>query len=229
MMLAVDDGTGRVVAELRRLGVEDNTMIVFTSDNGAPTKIHKEDITLDFRGGAWDGSINDPLNGEKGTLLEGGIRVPFVMTWPDRLPAGKVSDTPVITLDIAATALAAAGATIPSNLDGVDIVPHLAGEAPAPDRALFWRFWSQTAVRLGDWKLLALSSGDRYLFNLADDLEETRNRLADAPAIAAGLERRLKSWCGELTPEGLPTQPLNDQERAWYAAYTGWRSKPAAP
>ncbi len=227
MISAMDDGIGRIVAELRRLGIEDDTLIVFTSDNGAPIKVKKEDITLEFKGGAWDGSINDPLNGEKGTLLEGGIRVPFVMAWPGTLPAGKVVNTPIISLDIAAMARGLAGLDPDPQLDGVNLLPFLVDDdVPPPDRPLFWRFWSQAAVRHGNWKLLVLGSGDRYLFDLDNDMEEKTNVIDANFEVAAALGKELEDWCDQLVPAGLPTEPLNDQEKNWFSAYLDWKAAP---
>lgn len=222
MMSAIDEGVGRLIAELRRLGIAEETLIVYTSDNGAPIKVEKKDLPIEFKGGAWDGSLNDPLNGEKGTLLEGGIRVPMVMAWPGTLPQGVTIDTPVSTLDIAPTALAMAGLQLSPELDGVNIIPHLRGEAPAPQRSLFWRFWSQAAIRRGNWKLLVLGSGEQYLFHLGNDLAEQHNLIDQHKAVADELLSQLRNWCSELTPTGIPCTPLNEEEQSWFSAYLGW-------
>ncbi len=108
MQSAIDDGVGRIMARLREYGLEENTLIFYTSDNGAPLH-HKRDTPVNTDMGGWDGSLNDPWIGEKGMLTEGGICVPFVVHWKGVLPAGKVYEQPVSSLDIAATAIAAAG------------------------------------------------------------------------------------------------------------------------
>jgi uncharacterized sulfatase len=113
MISAIDDGVGRILSTLREYGIEEKTLVFLIGDNGAPLKIHK----LDAPGGGpgWDGSLNDPLNGEKGMLAEGGIRVPFVVYWKNRIPAGLVYAHPVISLDVAATAVALAGLPVDQN------------------------------------------------------------------------------------------------------------------
>ncbi|MDG2126100.1 MAG: sulfatase-like hydrolase/transferase, partial [Verrucomicrobiales bacterium] len=167
MIAAMDDGVGAIVAELKKLNLTKDTIIFYIGDNGAPLKIHK----IDAPGGGpgWDGSLNEPLNGEKGMLTEGGIRVPFLVSWPGTIPAGQVYRHPVIALDATATALHLAGLTDVPDLDGTNLIPHLTGEdAASPHDALYWRWVGQSAVRQGDWKLLR-GHGRHYLFNLADD------------------------------------------------------------
>ncbi|MCX6908773.1 MAG: sulfatase-like hydrolase/transferase, partial [Verrucomicrobia bacterium] len=120
MLSAIDDGVGRVLDTLAKLELDEKTLIMFTGDNGAPLKINKPDEPLPKGMDAgWDGSLNDPWLGEKGMLSEGGIREPFLLRWKGRLPAGKVYDQPVSSLDFAASAVAAAGLKHDSALDGV--------------------------------------------------------------------------------------------------------------
>src|SRR5260370_32211512 len=147
MLLAVDGGGGRVLARLREEKVEQATLIFFCSDNGGPT----------MKGTTINGSRNTPLRGSKRTTLEGGVRVPFVVQWKGRLPAGKVYEPPVIQLDLLPTALAAAGAEAKAEwkLDGVNLLPYLEGKNPAtPHDVLYWRFGEQMAIRQGEWKLV---------------------------------------------------------------------------
>lgn len=162
MLSAMDDAIGRVLEKLRTTGLEKNTLIFFFSDNGGPV----------MAGTTINGSSNHPLRGSKRTTLEGGIRVPFVVSWKGKLPAGKVFDQPVVQLDVLPTALAAVGATVrskatdqnasPANanaetkhLDGVDLLPYLTGKNPAaPHETLYWRLGAQLAIRRGDWKLV---------------------------------------------------------------------------
>jgi arylsulfatase A-like enzyme len=225
MMAAVDDGIGQILDLLEEKNLRDNTLIIFLSDNGAPLGAHQgapmEDVLpVDKPGPAWDGSRNDPLNGEKGMLSEGGIRVPFAASWPGRIAPGTVWRKPVSALDIAPTILAAAGLPPDPALDGVDLLPLLAGgEDKGPPRDLFWRFWNQAAVRSGDWKFLQAGNDIKLLFNLADDREEKNNVIAAHPDLAAELEARLQAWAEELRPAGLPDGPLNEQEQAWYGFY----------
>jgi uncharacterized sulfatase len=209
MIAAMDDGLGRIRAKLKAMGAEKNTLIFFIGDNGAPL------------GKAWDGSINLPMRGQKGMLSEGGIRVPFVAAWPGRIPAGQVYDHPVISLDVAATAVAQSSHHAPrdessndltrsvrTTLDGVNLLPYLTGEKHGPPHdALYWRWGSQAAVQEFPYKLIALGDRERLLFDITTPEGEhiERNLLRQKPDIAARLEARLKAWCATLQPPGLPT------------------------
>lgn len=219
MMAAIDDGVGRLQGELKKENIAQRTLTFFISDNGAPLKIEKEDRPISFKGGAWDGSLNDPWVGEKGMLTEGGIRVPFIMHWPGVLPAGQVYDAPVISLDVAATALALAGETSPQGMDGANLIPYLTGRRMgAPHAVLYWRFWNQAALRRGKWKYLQAGSGS-YLFDLSSPDHEKRNLISQHPELATQLKHDLSAWAGELKEPGLPEGALNVQEVKWYAHY----------
>jgi len=219
MMSAIDDGVGRIVSKLKDYGIYDNTIIFFISDNGAPLKLYKEDLPIEYAKASWDGSLNDPLVGEKGMISEGGVRVPFIMSWPGMLPKGVEYDEPVISLDVAATAVAAAGLEHPVELDGVNLVPYLMGlkEGP-PHDALYWRFWSQSAVRSGDWKYLKAGANE-YLFNLGSDGVEDQNLILQEQEKAMELRLKLEDWAEELYEPGVPEGPLNQQEIGWYDFY----------
>jgi arylsulfatase A-like enzyme len=207
MVSAMDDAIGRVLAKLRDDKLDGNTLVVFLSDNGGPTDVNA--------------SRNDPLRGVKGETREGGIRVPFFIKWPGRVPAGKDYDHPVISLDIVPTVLAAVGVKAPdvARLDGVDLMPHLTGKITTPPHEiLFWRFsfpptqpdrW-KWAVRQGDWKLLTdvpanrrisnepVVDGNRILVNLADDLAEKKDRSKEEADRFKSLEAAWKKWNAEL-------------------------------
>lgn len=230
MLSAIDDGVGRIMAQLRAEGIEQNTLVFYTSDNGAPLKITKPDSPANTDPGGWDGSLNDPWVGEKGMLTDGGVHVPFLVSWKKMLPAGKVFKQPVISLDIAATAVAAAGLPRDEKLDGVDLIPFLSGkESGPPHDALFWRFWNQAAIRSGQWKFLTVGKGNEFLFDLASDAHETKNLIAQHPEIAARLKAQLANWTGQLTPPGLPSAPANNQEGPWYEHYLGLKPASQAP
>jgi arylsulfatase B len=185
MLSAMDDGVGAILRRLREHKLEDDTLVIFLSDNGGPTA----ELT----------SSNRPLRGGKGQLWEGGIRVPFMAQWKGRIPAGRTLREPVISLDIAATALAAAGAPRPARpMDGVDLLPVLTGASDRPPHdALFWRYNNAIALRRGDWKLVRQPAGPKApepafeLYNLAADVSETRNLVSVEAAKAASMKVEL--------------------------------------
>ena len=212
MIAAMDDGLGRLRAKLRELGVEKDTLIFFIGDNGAPLKE-----------GAWNGSLNLPLTGEKGMLTDGGVRTPFLAAWPGKVPAGQVFEHPVSALDVAATAVALAGRGAEKSagpaLDGVNLLPFLTGEnKAAPHDALFWRWRSQAAVLEFPWKLIHLGTNETYLFNVTQPDGETKNLLAQHPALAARLDAKLKTWAATLQPPGAPERS-NEQDKMFFAAH----------
>jgi arylsulfatase A-like enzyme len=197
MIAAMDDGLGRIRAKLKAMNAEQNTLIFFIGDNGAPL------------GGAWDGSLNLPMIGQKGMVAEGGVRVPFVAAWPGGLPAGLVYDQPVISLDVAATAVALAGLPQDAQLDGVNLVPFLSGEKKtAPHEALYWRWASQSSVLEMPYKYIKLGNRPPLLFDVTQPEGENseRNLAARHPDIAARLEQKLQSWAAGLKPPGLATE-----------------------
>jgi arylsulfatase B len=163
MLSHLDDSVGRVLKKLRDAKVDKHTLVVFISDNGGPTR----ELT----------SRNDPLRGGKGELYEGGIRVPFVMQWPGRFKPGQVAEQPVISLDLAATMLAAAEIKLTSqdSLDGIDLVPYLNGRQPMADRPLYWRVGAKAALRHGNWKVVKERGGSWELYDLASDVGEQQN------------------------------------------------------
>ena len=199
MMLALDEAVGRVRKKLVETGLEQNTLVVFISDNGGPT----------MPGTTINGSRNDPLRGSKRTTLEGGIRVPFLISWPGRLKPG-VYDQPVIQLDAHATALAAASVELKPEwkLEGVNLLPFLRSEKPgAPHDALYWRFGKQMAIRMGDYKLVRYDSnadtqtGGRNepvtaakLYRLSDDIGETKDLAAVMPDKVKELQSKWDNW-----------------------------------
>jgi arylsulfatase A-like enzyme len=193
LLLGLDDGIGQVMAHLRETGRDKDTLVFFFSDNGGPG--HKTPLMGN------NTALNTPLRGDKFQTLEGGIRVPMFVSWPGKLPAGQLYDHPVIALDVLPTALTAAGAQVPADCDGVDILPHLTGASGVPPHtALYWRFGPQKAVRSGQWKLvdwrdLETGKGSGWqLYDLSSDIGEQHDLAASQPQVVAQLSRQWEEW-----------------------------------
>ncbi len=183
MLAHLDDAVGRVIAALRDNGIEDNTLVVFLSDNGGPTK----ELT----------SSNAPLRGGKGELREGGIRVPYIVSWKRRIRP-HVVESPIVSMDATATALEVAGAESGKvTLDGTSFMPLLTGRtSELPDRTLFWRVGKKHAVRNGDWKLIR-DGNEWQLFNLAHDPGETNDVAAKELDRVQKLSALWEQWNAE--------------------------------
>ncbi len=187
MMKALDEGIGKVQQTIADNGLAKDTLIVFTNDNGGATS---------------NGSDNGPFRGMKGSKWEGGVRVPFSLTWHQNLPRGAAYELPVSTLDILPTTLAAAGIEYQGlPLDGVNLLPFIADpESGSPHDALFWRRGVAAAVRMGDWKLIRVEGNPDLLFNLAADRGERNDVAPDHPEKVVMLKNRLAEWENELAP-----------------------------
>ena len=220
MVSSIDDYVGDVVAELRAHGIEDNTLIVFASDNGCVTYLSQEVCS------------NDPLSGSKRFHLEGGIRVPFILRWPDGLPSGATFEHPVISLDLFSTLAAAAGSEETAQ-DSVNLLPYLRGDSgDAPHEFLFWRAKPNLAVRWGKWKLWKVNRSDKtfddltvggrrlpqvdypgdspsgqmtVLYDLSNDVGEQENLADKHPEIVERLESALDTWNEELAEPMWPS------------------------
>ncbi len=190
MIRDLDHSAGRIVDFLQKLHLEENTLVIFTSDNGG-----YRDFSGRFHGQISD---NGPFRGSKKSLYEGGHRVPAIACWPGRIPAGRTSDAVAMTMDLLPTALELANVALPQaehlRTDGVSLAPHLLHEEPLPARTVFWRFRGRRAARSGPWKLHLSKHDIPTLYHLHRDPGETRN-LADAePAIVAQLTREILNW-----------------------------------
>ena len=189
MLTCMDEAIGRVLGALKRTGVDDNTLIIFFSDNGGARKNHAN---------------NGALREYKQTVYEGGIRVPFIVRWPDRLPKGAVCDEPVISLDVMPTICAAVGAELSGDrvYDGKNMLPALHGQTKAPlHEALFWYDGAdQWAVRAGKWKLLSFK-GSLELYNLHEDMSEKNNLKEQNPQIVERLQRTYTNWKKQMAPQ----------------------------
>lgn len=226
---AIDDGVGQIMQTLRQTGLEEKTLVFFLADNGAPLKIHKTDSPLNTDAGGWDGSLNEPLNGEKGMLSEGGIREPWIAYWKGVIPAGQTYAQPVISLDIGATAVALAGLPHDAALDGVNLLPFFTGEnKAAPHDALYWRWIAQSAIREGKWKLL-IGGARSYLFDLDADPEEKHNLITSNPDMAQHLRARLEAWGKQLQPPGLCIEPMSRNWEDYYDYYLDGKTVKPTP
>ena len=182
MLERADQGVGTILAALERNSVAQNTLVIFTNDNG----------------GEWL-SRNAPLYHRKATLWEGGIRVPLILRWPGHLPRGKTSEQVAITMDLSASILAATGTALPAGYrpEGINILPGLAGQAPLVERQLFWRILlperQQKAVRAGRWKML-VDGGLYLLFDLNDDPGERKDLAAQHTDLVVKLKALLAEW-----------------------------------
>lgn len=207
MLSAMDDGIGLVLEKLRDLNLDREMLVFFFSDNGGPPDAN--------------GSRNTPLRGSKGQMCEGGIHVPFVIRWTGHLPDGVTYDQPVSSLDIFATAVAAAKAKLPEGrqLDSVNLLPYLTGEnKPPPHDVLFWRADGGTrwAVRQGRYKLVNPGNGSRELYDLQADLSETTNIADQHRDLVDKMYAAYRGWDAELMPPRWPNppRPANRQKKA---------------
>lgn len=199
MLAALDDAVGRVMDRLRKCGQEENTLVFFFNDNGGPIAPINPNV---------NGSINLPFQGGKRQLLEGGVRVPFLVSWPGTLPKGKTFVGVISSLDIAPTILTAAKSLVTTEdpFDGVDLLPFLRGQKTGdPHSALFWRFGRQFAVRQGDWKLVCWKNetGDKLttaLYNLKADPEEKKDVTAANPDVVRTLQAAWDKWNRDNRP-----------------------------
>ena len=219
MVLGIDDMVGTVLKKLREEQLDKHTLVFFISDNGGSlrnTVFIYDGTTVDQPWVYQDGSprlipgcrSNAPLSGGKGSLAEGGIRIPFFMRWYGTIPAGKVCENPVISMDVFATAAALAKARVPAGrrIDGVNLIPFLSatGVDGVPHEYLYWKkqvgdsWW--TVARKGNWKL-SDRAGRVELYDLGNDVGEERNVASQHPELVKEMRLRLSDWVREVTAE----------------------------
>lgn len=200
MLSAVDDAVGAVLAELDRQDIRDDTCVFFTSDNGPSRETRN---WLNGRRDPYYGGTAGALKGHKFSLYEGGIRMPAIMAWPARIPAGQVIDEPGVAMDIFPTVLRAAGGD-PGQfaLDGLDVMPMVADGAASPHGDIYWEMNQQTAIRRGRWKLVlngqlvegAPPEDAAHLADLDSDMGERRNLAQEYPAVVTELTMAAEHW-----------------------------------
>jgi arylsulfatase A-like enzyme len=187
----MDAAIGKILNHLRSTEQEANTIVIFLSDNG----------------GSGNGG-NAPLRGAKSTLWEGGLRVPCIVRWPNKIPANRVSDAFLTTLELRATALAVNGEKVPEWLDGFDMIPVLQGKAPSPRKEMFWEFRGQKAARVGNYKWIE-SERAKGLYDLSTDIGEKNDLTAAMPGLAADIRTRWANWRKEME-QAEPRGPFRD-------------------
>ncbi|MFM1918519.1 MAG: Arylsulfatase [Candidatus Hydrogenedentota bacterium] len=198
MISALDDAVGAITRKVRDAGLEEKTLILFSSDNGGATYTHA--------------TTNAPLKGGKLSLFEGGINVPFAMSWKGRLSAGTVYKEPVSTLDVLTTIAANIGAPLPKDrpYDGVDLVEKVIEGKPAHE-ALYWRSGSAKAVRKDNWKLVISEKSDKlWLYDLATDKSESTDLSNENPAVVAELQAALEAWEQQLIAPLWPSPAYSE-------------------
>jgi arylsulfatase A-like enzyme len=191
MMKSVDEGVGMVLDSIKEKGIYDNTLVFFLSDNGGETGY---------------GGNNGPLRSDKGNMFEGGIRVPFIVSWPGKIPKAKVCKVPMMSFDIFPTAVAAAGAKMPAKrtYDSRDMLPILTGKSKGPlHEMLFWqsREHDKWAIRKGNWKLVSQKKEGVMLFDLSKDLGEAHDLAAAHPEKMKELSELHEAWKKEVEQE----------------------------
>ena len=210
MIRALDRSVGKLMARLEEEGIADNTVIVFTSDNGGAGYIGLPEV-------------NAPYRGWKITLFEGGIRVPMFVSWPGRIPAGMQFDTPVAHVDLMPTLAAMAGAPLPEGIaiDGQNLLPVATetGVLSRPDDAIYWSSGYYRVVRAGDWKLQVNGRQERaWLFDLSEDPTEQRNLAGERPDKLAELQALIDAHWGEgrdpLYPYSVESPIMTDKTAA---------------
>ena len=192
MIRALDRSVGRIMDKLEQEGLDDNTLIVLSSDNGGAGYIGLPEV-------------NAPYRGWKLTMFEGGIRVPMLLRWPRQIAQGTRIDAPVAHIDVMPTLASAAGASLPEGvaIDGIDILPLARGDGSIdrPDNALFWQSGHARVVRAGDWKLQVNGRLEKsWLFDLANDPTEQRNLAEERPDKLAELQALLDAHHTDRTP-----------------------------
>jgi len=189
----MDEAIGEIIAHLKQSGQGDNTFLMFISDNG----------------GSGNGG-NAPLKAGKSAMWEGGLRVPFIAWWPGRVPAGKVTDEFLTSLEMLPTIAAAAGAKLLPGvkLDGFDLLPVLRGERKSPRTEMFWQRRGDKAARVGQWKWVESAKGGG-LFDLSTDLAETHDLSAEKPNVLARVKGRFEAWRKEMDA-AEPRGPFRD-------------------
>lgn len=240
MVEHVDNSVGRILDRLDQLGLSENTLVVFFSDNGGlVSRFDKIPLLANSKQHIYQGdtllyvaSSNAPLRAEKGTVYEGGIREPFIARWPGKIEAGKLSHTLVSSVDFYPTFAELAGLPLPESqtFDGVSLLPALAGQGTNPERAIFWHYpvyhhdSPASVIRKGNWKLIHyLHDNSLMLYNLAEDIGESKNLVNKNPEKAEELISLLNQWREQVKAElPVPNPDFDPQKRYQWDRHPDW-------
>jgi arylsulfatase A-like enzyme len=192
-LTCMDEAIGEIMVAVDKAGQRENTLFLFMSDNG----------------GSGNGG-NAPLKGSKSTMWEGGLRVPFIARWPDNLPAGKVTNEFLTSLELVPTLLAVVGSSIPDGvkLDGFNMLPVLRGESKSSRNEMFWQRRTDKAARVGNWKWLESAKG-RGLYDVSTDIGETHDLSREKPEVVKMLREKFTQWQSEMDASE-PRGPFRD-------------------
>jgi arylsulfatase A-like enzyme len=211
MVYRLDQNIGKIMKTLQEQGLERNTLVVFISDNGGPANSIS------------NGSINAPLRGQKTTVLEGGIRVPFFLKWPAMVGGGKKFTAPVSALDICPTFIKAAGGLVSEkdHYTGVDILPYLTGSTKGiPHQTMEWRYTAGVAIRDGEWKLIRLPDRLPMLYHLSEDIAEQHDVSLLYPDKTKSMLKKMGTWEMRL-PHPVFHEPVE-----WRVRHLGFYDAP---
>jgi len=218
-----DRGVGKLLAVLKELGLEDNTLVVFSSDNGPENVSRLKEMRGGF-GGYYNGGETGGLKGRKRSLHEGGVRTPFFVRWPGHVPAGRVDNTTSLSAtDLLPTVCAAVGVKLSPDfqLDGENMLAAIQGQPQSRTKSIFWEWtgsstpaecWPRWAIRSGDWKLLTDDGSRAELYRISDDRAEATDMAAKHPDVAKQLAADLAAWKASL-PKALPADCLSNKRR----------------
>ena len=188
MVETLDESIGKILKTLDELNLDDNTLVFFCSDNGGIKAYGKH---------------NFPLRGNKGTLYEGGHRVPAIARWPGKINPGTQCDETVLSMDIYPTLIDIVGGTTPEDIDGISFKNTLFKGETVPERSLFWKFRRSQVIRKGDWKLIITKTKDNKteveLFNLKEDISETHNLAGQEPELVKSMTKELTEWVKDVS------------------------------
>ncbi len=219
MVTMVDNNLGQVLELLRELGLDEKTIVFFTGDNGGQDRFKSREYPRGYFGPNVDPRTGVDFRGQKGSLYEGGLRIPFLVRWPGKITPGRVSDLLFNQVDVLPSLAELTGATPPPNIDGLSILPELlgpesVGHAQAQHEFLYWEFGKQVAVRVGHWKgIQPQPNADWELYDLNSDLSEAHNIAAQHPEIVANMKTLAEQSHEPVRAGSYTTRELHEKDR----------------